>query len=410
MAPPNPNLVMFEEGAVPPSRLKIALEYCIEKQHPLFIWGQPGIGKSDIVLQAAKKLGRPVIDIRLTLMEPTDLRGIPYLADIRVHDKNGNLLRDETGVPLSEKEFRWSPPSDLPRDEESRAIVFYDEMSSAPPSVQAATYQIILNRRIGNYHLPKGVALVAAGNRVKDKGLAYNMLTPLANRFSHLTGRADKDEWVEWATENRIHKDVVGYIQFQPNHLNQFNPSSDGVAFATPRTWAYVSRLLQEPDQDGRMVDTNLPNEVLADLVKGTIGEGVGIQFMTYRAQAAELPHARDILSGRVTKLNSHKIDIIYALTTSLCYELYDQAHRSGWQPGLPKGSDRVDPSMMAEFQRQMDTFLRFMMDNFQDEMTVMGAKTVLGHFKLPVESGKLKNWSEFVRRFSELMPNSGKS
>lgn len=392
---------ILEASSVTPSRLKLAIKHSISRRRPLFIWGQPGIGKSDIVAEVAKSQGRPLIDIRLPLMEPTDIRGIPYLADIKVYDKDGNMVRDDNGVPITDKEFRWSTPSDLPTDEASRALVFFDEMSAAPPSVQAATYQIILNRRIGNYVMPKDVVIVAAGNRVKDKGVAYNMPMPLANRFTHLTLETDKDDWLEWATMNRVHKDVVGYINFQGGDLNQFNPASEGFAFATPRSWFFVSELLHEEGSDGSLIDTRLPDDVLSDLIKGTVGEAIGVKFMTYRTQAAELPHARDVLAGKVTKLNNKRIDIMYALVTALCYELKDQAERG------TRARASGDRGPMDEFQKQFDTFLRFVMDNFEDEIAVMGARTVFGHYKLPVEAAKLKNWQEFVKKYHDLLPNT---
>lgn len=390
-----------ELSSVSPSRLKAAVNHSISRRRPLFIWGQPGIGKSDIVAEVARLQGRPLIDIRLPLMEPTDIRGIPYLADILVYDKEGNLVTRDDGVPITDKQFRWSTPSDLPTDALSNALVFFDEMSAAPPSVQAATYQIILNRRIGNYEMPENVAIIAAGNRVKDKGVAYNMPMPLANRFTHLTLEVDADDWKEWATLNRLHKDVVGYISFQPGDLNQFAPSSEGYAFATPRTWYFVSELLQDMGHDGVLVDTSLPIDVLGDMIKGTVGEGPGTKFMTYRAQAANLPHARDVLSGQVTKLNTKQIDVMYALTVALCYELKD-AHDKGVREvagGNTKGMD--------DFQKKIDVFLRFVMDNFEDELAVMGSKTILGVYKLTVRAPKLKNWSEFTKRYAELLPNA---
>lgn len=391
---------IIEHSTISPSRLKMALQHSIKRKRPLFVWGAPGIGKSDIVAEVARSQNRPLIDIRLPLMEPTDIRGIPYLADVKVFDKDGKLVRDEQNVPLTEKVFRWSNPSDLPTDESSRALVFFDEMSAAPPSVQAATYQIILNRKIGNYTLPEDVVIVAAGNRVKDKGVAYNMPMPLANRFSHVTLTVDFDDWKEWALLNRVHKDVVGYLSFQPNDLNVFNPSADTYAFATPRSWYFASELIQEEDADGKLVDTSLPTEVLGDLVKGTVGEGAGIKFMTYRQQAANLPHAKDVLSGKVTKLNVKQIDVMYALTTALTYELVDAAKRG------EAGKKAGDNKPMDEFHKQVDTFFRFTMDNFEDELSVMGAKAILGTYKLPIMAPKLKNWVEFCRRYSDLIPN----
>jgi hypothetical protein len=400
MAPNNSRNKVMELSTVSPSRLKLAIKHSITRKRPLFIWGQPGIGKSDLVAEVARSQGRPLIDVRLPLMEPTDIRGIPYLAEVKVYDKDGNMVRDETGVPITDKEFRWSTPSDLPTDEMSRALVFFDEMSAAPPSVQAATYQIILNRRIGNYVMPKDVVIVAASNRVKDKGVAYNMPMPLANRFTHLTLEVDADDWKEWATLNRVHKDVVGYISFQPGDLNNFNPSSESYAFSTPRSWYFASELLQEQMPDGTMIDTSLPGDVLGDMIKGTIGEGPGVKFMTYRTQAANLPHARDVLSGKVTKLNNKQIDVMYALVTALTYELKDQADRG------ERATAQGDRKPMDEFQKQVDTFFRFVMDNFEDELAVMGAKTILGTYKLPIEAPVLKNWKEFVKRYSDLLPN----
>lgn len=391
---------IIEHSTISPSRLKLAIQHSVNRKRPLFVWGQPGIGKSDIVAAVAAEQKRPLIDIRLPLMEPTDMRGIPYLADVKVYDKDGKLVKDEVGVPLTEKVFRWSTPSDLPTDPNSRALVFFDEMSAAPPSVQAATYQIILNRRIGTYTLPEDVVIVAAGNRVKDKGVAYNMPMPLANRFSHVTLAVDFDDWKEWALLNRVHKDIVGYLSFQPNDLNNFNPSADTYAFATPRSWYFASELIQEKDEKGNLVDTTLPEDVLGDLVKGTVGEGPGIKFMIYRRQAANLPQAKDILSGKVTKLNAKQIDIMYALTTALCYELNDSAKR-----GVAAKS-QGDAKPMDKFHEEVDTFFRFIMDNFEDELAVMGAKTILGTYKLPIQAPKLKTWKEFCDRYSDLIPN----
>jgi len=399
MAPSKRNTI-DTTSTVTPSRLKLAIQHSISRKRPLFIWGQPGIGKSDIVAEVARSQGRPLIDIRLPLMEPTDMRGIPYLADVKIYDKDGNLVKDEVGQPITEKLFTWSNPSDLPTDPNSRALVFFDEMSAAPPSVQVATYQIILNRRIGNYHLPKDVVIVAAGNRVKDKGVAYNMPMPLANRFSHLTLAVDFDDWKEWALLNRVHKDVVGYLSFQPNDLNNFNPSADSYAFATPRSWYFASELLQEVNDKGKMVDTQLPADILGDLVKGTVGEGPGIKFMTYRQQAANLPHAKDILSGKVTKLNSKQIDIMYALTTALAYELVDSNNRA------VAAAKAGDNKPMDDFHKEVDFFYRFMMDNFEDELSVMGAKIILGTHKLAIKAPKLKTWHEFCDRYSDLLPN----
>lgn len=380
--------------SIPPSRLRNAIMHCISLKQPLMIWGQPGIGKSDIVADVARLTGRPLIDIRLPLMEPTDMRGIPYLADIKVYDKNGELLRDDMGVPVTDKEFRWSPPSDLPTDAMSNALIFFDEISAAPPSVQAATYQITLNRRIGTYKLPENAVMVAAGNRVRDKGVAYNMPTPLANRFTHVTLEANIDDWKDWAIVNKVNQDVVGYLSFQPQDLNNFNPSQEGYAFATPRTWSFVSRLIDD--------SSKLDARTMSDLVRGTVGDAAGVKFLTYRKHTSNLPSARDILEGRVKKLKNPQPDIMYALIVALCYDLF-----KGFAAAKAAQTQGDRDALKNWHQKDVDTFLRFIMDNLPAELCVFAGKTLMSNDNGVTISGQhLRNWLEFTNNFLELMPN----
>lgn len=385
--------------SVGPSMLKNMIRESIRIRQPLMIWGQPGIGKSDTVAQVAQELNRPLIDIRLPLLEPTDMRGIPYLAEIKVYDATGKLLCTDDGLPITEKEFRWSPPSDLPRDATSNALVFYDEISAATPSVQAATYQIILNRRIGNYKLPDDVAIIAAGNRVKDRGVAYNMPSALRNRFMHSTLDVHVEDWKEWAIMNRIHKHVVGYISFAAGDLNTFGTHGDSEAFATPRSWCMVSKLLQHVNEQGELVDSNINEETLRNLIKGSVGIGPGTKFMSYRKRADVLPPVRSVLDGTVKKLPDCDIDITYALTTGMVYEIVD-IHEHAQRELIQGKRDGMD-----KFYSYTDNMLRFMMENFQDEMTVMGAKSILGKpHRLDMNAQKLKNWSEFTRKYHDLL------
>jgi MoxR-like ATPase len=144
-------------------------------------------------------------------MEPTDIRGIPF-------------YNKEIG------KMDWAEPVDLPTEEFAKdypiVVLFLDEMNSAAPSVQAAAYQLILNRRIGKYKLPENVVLVAAGNRESDKGVTYRMPTPLANRFIHQEMKVDFTSYQEWAVNHNIHKDVVGYLSFAKQDLYDFDPKS----------------------------------------------------------------------------------------------------------------------------------------------------------------------------------------
>jgi MoxR-like ATPase len=185
---------------VSPNGAKKSIVRAFKKKRPLFLWGPPGIGKSDIVGQITKQLKNShLIDIRLSLWDPTDIKGIPY-------------------YNATENNMAWAPPQELPTEEFAKQfdyiVLFLDEMNSAAPAVQAAAYQLILNRRIGQYKLPDNVLIVAAGNRDADKGVTYRMPAPLANRFVHLELAVNFDDWFQWAVENKIHNDVVGYLTY----------------------------------------------------------------------------------------------------------------------------------------------------------------------------------------------------
>jgi len=338
---------------------------CMKARRPVFIWGPAGIGKSELAQQIADEEGGLLIDLRMPLLEPTDLRGIPY-------------FNKEKGV------MDWAPPIDLP-DEELAAkypivILFLDEMNAAAPAVQASGYQLILNRKIGRYTLPNNVVIIAAGNRESDKGVTYRMPAPLANRFVHLEMRPDFTCWHEWAIQHKIHKDVVGYLAWMKKDLFDFDPKGSSRAFATPRSWKFVSDLLEDGDVD---------KETLTDLVIGTVGEGIGLKFDAHRKIAFQLPQPIDILEGKEKELNIKEISAMYALTIALCYELKDALTRLG-------------PKKMDEWHKMADNFFVYMMKNFETEMTVMGARIALTTYALPFSTQKLKSFEEFHKRFGK--------
>ena len=340
-------------------------------KRPVFLWGPPGVGKSELIADLTTDLGGHMIDLRLGQMEPTDLRGIPFY--------NKDLGKMD-----------WAEPIDLPTEELASqypiVVLFLDEMNSAAPAVQAAGYQLILNRRLGKYVLPKNVVIVAAGNRESDKGVTYRMPTPLANRFVHLEVRTDYDSWNEWAVKNRVHKDVVGYIGFAKNDLMDFNPRSSSRAFATPRSWSFVSEFLYDEDAT---------DSELADLIAGTIGDGLAIKFMAHRKVSGQMPNPSEILTGKVTELKIKETSAMYSLTTSMCYELQDAFNKLG-------------KSKIDEWHRMADYFFRFMMDNFSTELVVMGARVALTTYNLPLVPGKLKNFDEFHKRFGKYIIAAG--
>ena len=345
---------------ISPNKAKTRIMHSMKKKRPIFIWGPPGIGKSDVVHQIGEYMDAHVIDIRLSLWEPTDIKGIPYYA------ANDNTMQ-------------WAPPVDLPDAKMAKKykniILFLDEMNSAAPAVQAAAYQLILNRRVGQYTLPDNVYIVAAGNREADKGVVYRMPAPLSNRFVHLELAVDFDDWFQWAVDNKIHKDVVGYLQFSKKDLYDFDPKSPSRSFATPRSWSFVSELLED----------DLDEETQTDLVSGCVGEGLAIKFSAHRKVAAQMPNPTEILSGKVKELQTKEISAMYSLTVSLCYELKEASDKN-----------------VKDFDTQVDRFLRFMMDNFETELVVIGFKLALTQYALPIDPDEVECFDEFHDRFGK--------
>jgi hypothetical protein len=362
-----------ENRTITPSEARSRVLRAFKAKRPVFLWGPPGIGKSELVAGLTEDLNGYMIDLRMGQMEPTDIRGIPFF------NKNNEVMD-------------WAPPIDLPDEELASqypiVVLFLDEMNSAAPAVQAAAYQLILNRRSGKYKLPDNVVIVAAGNRESDKGVTYRMPSPLANRFVHLEVRPDFDSWFQWAVGNNIHKDVVGYISFAKQDLMEFDAKSASRAFATPRSWTFVSQFLEDDDAT---------DAELTDLISGTVGEGLAVKFMAHRKVAGQMPNPEDVLSGRVKELKIKDISAMYSLTISMCYELQEQHKKLG-------------KDKMPAWHSMADCFLKFMMDNFTTELVVMGARVALTTYNLPMVPGKMKNFDEFHQRFGKyIIAASGK-
>ena len=354
---------MSESRTVTIKQVRKCITKSFNVKRPIFLWGPPGVGKSDVVAQIAQDLNGFMIDLRLGQMEPTDIRGIPF-------------YNKEKGV------MDWAPPIDLPSqelaDQYPVVVLFLDELNSAAPAVQAAAYQLILNRRVGKYVLPNNVVMVAAGNRESDKGVTFRMPTPLANRFIHQEIKVDFSTWQDWATNNKIHKDVVGYLSFAKQDLYDFDAKSSSRAFATPRTWSFVSELLHDDDTDV---------ETLTNLISGTIGEGLAVKFAAHRKVAGRMPKPEEILSGKVTTLDVKEVSAMYSLVISMCYELKDAVEN--------KVEDK-------KFHAMADCFFRYMMDNFETELVVMGARIALTTYNLPFQPTKLTHFDEFHNRYGK--------
>jgi len=265
--------------------------------------------------------------------------------------------------------MEWSPPSDLPSEEFASnydsVVLFLDELNSAPPSVQAAAYQLVLNRRIGQYTLPKNVKIVAAGNRETDRGVTYRMPAPLANRFRHINMEVNFEDWQKWAINNDIHPDVIGYLSFSKGDLFDFDAKSSSQSFATPRSWTFVSEMLGINSFDSASAFEQKVE------IAGAIGEGMAIKFVEHRKIASKLPNPDQILAGEVKSLDtklSKEISAKYSLVVGLAYELNDIFKESG-----------IDD----KFRKGLNNTVRFAYDNFEPEMVVFLFKTIMKDYQI---------------------------
>ena len=254
-----------------PSQLTAFLERLISEQLNIsaMIWGAPGIGKSSIVSAAAKNSGYDFIDLRLSQLAPTDLRGLP----VAIHPKN-NV---ERGIS------KWYPPEFLPKT--GKGILFLDEINMAPPAMQGVAQQLILDRKVGNYKVPEDWLIWAAGNRKEDRASVYEMPSPLNNRFLHLDVEVNFSCFKSHALKNNLAEEVISFIGFRPALLHKVN--FEEKAWPSPRSWEMASKLFK----------LDLPINV-------AIGDGATEEFNSFLKVYKNLPNLSQIIKG-----NGEKID-----------------------------------------------------------------------------------------------------
>lgn len=267
---------------------------------PVMVWGPPGVGKSAIVMQIAKQMfgrqtitmvkddktdtyeadlevGQYFVDIRAMLLDPVDLRGVPSV---------------ENGVT------RWNPPCFLPVVGEpipgaqngevfaAEGVINIDEISQCDQSVQSALLQLFLDRKLGEYVVPAGWKLVAAGNRISDGTFSKKISKALGSRFgTHVDLEVSAKDWREWAVDNGIAHEVSAFINFRPELLHQFDPKAEGHSFPCPRTWEFVSNYIGK-------LDTDIQLPVFA----GTLGKGPAVEFISFLRLFNDLPNIDEVL------------------------------------------------------------------------------------------------------------------
>lgn len=261
-----------------------------------FLWGPAGIGKSEGIYQLAEALEKEtlkkviVTDIRLLLFSPVDLHGIP------VADEGRRFAK-------------WLMPSvfNMDSSEDIINILFLDELSAAPQSVQAAAYQMCLDRRVGEHKLADNCIIIAAGNRTTDMSVSYKMPKALCNRLLHFLIKVDFASWKEWAIKNDVDSRVIGYLSFDNSRLFVF-PNSSDLAYPTPRSWNFVSNLLKT---------TELPPEEIHDLIASAVGVDSAVEFESWCKMLGKLPKIDDIIKGQCLTYPTG-YDVYYALVSSL--------------------------------------------------------------------------------------------
>ena len=279
-----------------PSELAATLALLVEARQPVIVWGAPGTAKSMIARQVAAAAGRTYIDVRALLLDPVDLRGIPW--------------RD------SDDRTRWAPPSFLPpSDNTGRFLINLEELPSAPPMVQAALYQLVLDRKCGEYELPDGASLIACGNRESDRGVVHRMPTPLASRFVHLEIRVEAEDWCSWAAGNGIAGEVIFFVSMRPELLHRFDPQLQEKAFPCPRTWEAVSNIVQRRN--------GLDPAIERALFRGTVGEAAAVEFCAFLKVWRELPHPRTVIDDPENAVVPDNASALIALCGSL-YRMAD--------------------------------------------------------------------------------------
>ncbi len=272
-----------------PQQVISSLHTLIDIQQPVFIWGAPGIGKSQIISQVAKDKAFEIIDIRAVLLDPVDLRGLPRISQ--------------------DGQATWCPPSFLPKEDNTqKGIVFLDELNAAPPLVQAACYQLVLDRCIGEYRLPDGWTVIAAGNGEKDRAVTHRMPTALANRMVHIDMQTSLEDWLLWAEKSNIRKEIIAFLRFRPKLLHDFDPQSSSKAFASPRSWEFVSKIL----------DAGAHSSVEYELFQGTIGITAATEFIGFLKIWRDLPTVESILEAPENIEIPSEPATLYALSEAL--------------------------------------------------------------------------------------------
>jgi hypothetical protein len=267
-----------------PSQVASALQICINAHRPVIIWGAPGVGKSQLGLQVSTLLSRRYIDIRASLLDAVDLRGIPNIV-------NGKTF--------------WATPAFLPSDN-TPTLINLDELNRAPVMTMNGLLQLVLDRQLGEYRLPDATELIACCNRESDGGGVQKMPQALSNRFVHLEMEPDVDDWCRWAVRSNIEPAVIAFIRWRPELLHKFSRTDR--AFPTPRSWEFVSQITaQKPGKD-----------LEESLYSGAVGGDASTEYISFLRLFRNLPNIDAILLNPASAPVPSEPSTLFAISSAL--------------------------------------------------------------------------------------------
>jgi len=326
-----------------PIQIREALNVAVAKQRPVFVWGPPGVGKSDLIAQVAAAGDMQLVDVRLNLLDPTDVKGFP-VPDVAA----GNMqwlpanffppMFVEQEVEIKPAKGKTAAVTELQTvPNPSRGILFLDELNQAPSTVQAAAYQLLLTRQVGDYKLPDGWAILAAGNRETDRANAIKMPSALALRLIHLDYDVNADDWCEWALGqgDAVPTELLAFIRFRPDLLHAFDPAQR--SSPNPRGWVFC----------GELINSDLSAEVEFEMLKGTVGEAAAGEFKAFLQVFRDLPSIDQIkLDPDGTPL-PETAAVFFAITAALA-----SASTKDVFPRFMKYVGRMDPEWQVVYVR----------------------------------------------------------
>jgi MoxR-like ATPase len=270
------------------------------RERAVFLLGPSGIGKSAVVWQAAEELGIPVIDLRLAQCDPVDLRGVPSVQD---------------GVTV------WNRPDFFPGDDQPAGILFLDEITSAPQSIQAVAYQLVLDRKVGSYRLPDGWMIVAAGNRANDRGVTFAMAAPLLNRMTQLEVDTTLDDWREYAAMTGVRPEILAFVSDRADFLHKYDRESYGKQFPSPRGWHAVSNILNLGLDDADRIE----------MTKGAVGHEAAVGFESFLRVWETMPRLDTILSDPDSVEVPSELNVRYCVTMGLSARITKANFNNAW-------------------------------------------------------------------------------